>query len=234
MLNCNLKLSLSESALFDFLKQQKPPVIETTLLRKFFPIAENRSFREMDLPTVQMHFILYHHLYKLAHFLRQTDYLLYIYYIYSYLFKKPDKEHCPHFNEWNTRFCLAEKEEDHFYCQYHLEKEEHVVKMQSLKPRGIEEYYLNFDNFNSLENEYPHLKNQVQKIKEYSLFSHDLEAYFDLLGLDYGVPFDKVQQRYKALAKQFHPDLNSSPEACRKFQAITHAFDCVKDFLDQE
>ncbi len=224
-------LELSEQVLFDFLKQQEMPVLETTLLRNFFPEDNNRSFRELDLNVVQMHFILYHHLYKLAHSLNQSNYLLYIYYIYVYLLKKPNPHYCPYFDKSTIRFCLAGKKSEQKYCHYHHEKELSLSQKHLLVTKGIEEYYLDFENFYNLELEYVEILNRAQKIKKYALISDELEESYQILGLFHGSSLDRVQIKYKVLAKQYHPDLNPSSDANQKFKIITKAYNTLKDFL---
>jgi hypothetical protein len=104
---------LNEYSLFNYLKSQKMPVLETTLLRRFFSGAE--SFREIDFNMLQMHFILYHNLHKLASSLRDSEYLLYINYIYIYLLKKPVNSYCPYFDEDRISFCSSKKDKNQRY-----------------------------------------------------------------------------------------------------------------------
>ncbi len=226
-----LEIEMDESILFEYLKKQSPPVIESSLLRHFFPAMKSRSFRVLDLSVLQTHFILYHYLHKLSRMLEGSDYLLYINYIYIYLLEKPEEPFCSYFDESTIRFCLAEKENTSPYCFCHLQEEEKLNNLQYLKPTGIKEYYLDADNFNSLETEYPELMEQTDKFKRYGINNENISKSYKLLGLSKGASFKAVQSRYKELAKRYHPDLNPFPEARHKFQSITQGYNVIKEYL---
>lgn len=210
------------------------PVFETTLLREFFPDKSKYAFGEITLNLLQMHFLLYHHLHKLAFSLKQSDYILHIQLINIYLLKKPSSSYCPSFNKQITRFCLAKKDEQQPYCDYHLEKEQQLIQMKPLVPHGIENYYLNFDHFHTLEDEFDSLKNQAMKIQKWALVHNDLDSHYKNLGLRFGDPLEKIKSRYKYLAKSFHPDLNTSPLVQQEFKQITQSYNLIKEFLKSE
>ncbi len=226
-----LEIEIDESILLEYLKKQSPPVIESSLLRHFFPTMRSRSFRVLDLSVVQTHFILYHYLHKLSRILEGSEYLIYINYIYIYLLKKPQEQFCPHFDDKAIRFCLAKKEIDSSYCSHHVEAEERLNDLQFLRPIGIKEYYLDFDNFNNLEAEYPEIMEQASRFKHYVINNEDIIRSYELLGLARGTSLKAVQHRYKELAKKYHPDLNASPEAQDKFQTITQGYNLIKEYL---
>lgn len=52
----------------------------------------------------------------------------------------------------------------------------------------------------------------------------------DALGLPYDADEEQVKLSYRKLAKQYHPDLNKSPDATTKFQEISNAY----EFLSKE
>ncbi len=227
-----IKSVINEDILFQYLKEQTSPVLESTLIREFFPHVKDRSMRDLDLTIVQIHFILYHNLHKLALSLLQSDYFLHIYYIYIYLFKKPDPTFCPYFNEKNKRFCLSEKSIEELYCPYHQNKEKKLSQKQILKHKGISGYYLDGNNFDLLNAEYPEFIDQANKIKNIAIYYPELKKHYDIFDLENGSSFDKVQTKYKILAKKYHPDINNSPHAYSKFQKITEAYNYLKKFLN--
>jgi len=47
---------------------------------------------------------------------------------------------------------------------------------------------------------------------------------YRILGLPYGAPKDDIKKAYRKLAKQWHPDVNHSPEATGKFKQINEAY----------
>ncbi|MBX3457209.1 MAG: DnaJ domain-containing protein [Candidatus Paracaedibacteraceae bacterium] len=50
----------------------------------------------------------------------------------------------------------------------------------------------------------------------------------DLLGMSEGFSADDLTKAYRALAKQYHPDTNKSPDALEKFRAIKDAYERLK------
>jgi hypothetical protein len=59
------------------------------------------------------------------------------------------------------------------------------------------------------------------------LYDDSIRAHFALLGLDESADLDDVKQAYRALARQFHPDLNPTPQATLKMQELNHAYQAL-------
>jgi DnaJ-class molecular chaperone len=53
---------------------------------------------------------------------------------------------------------------------------------------------------------------------------------YDLLGVGREASQDEIKRRYRALAKELHPDLNpDKPEVGERFKGITAAYDLLSD-----
>src|SRR4051794_40510019 len=52
----------------------------------------------------------------------------------------------------------------------------------------------------------------------------DPKGYYGRLGLEPSATADQIQAAFHRCAKQCHPDLNSSPQAKARFQAINEAY----------
>jgi curved DNA-binding protein CbpA len=52
-----------------------------------------------------------------------------------------------------------------------------------------------------------------------------MKDYFRILGLSEQADEDDIRQAYRSMAKQFHPDVNKSPDAHEKFCEITEAYE---------
>jgi len=53
--------------------------------------------------------------------------------------------------------------------------------------------------------------------------------FYALLGVDPGATTAQIKSAYRKLAKQYHPDVNDSPDAAEKFREITEAYDTLTD-----
>ncbi|WP_246415575.1 J domain-containing protein [Lactovum miscens] len=53
--------------------------------------------------------------------------------------------------------------------------------------------------------------------------------YYKRLGISENAPEEVIKASYRALAKKYHPDVNSSADASETFKKLTDAFDCLSD-----
>lgn len=53
--------------------------------------------------------------------------------------------------------------------------------------------------------------------------------YYEVLGVSKTATKEEIQSAYRKLAKQYHPDINHSPDAPKKFEEIQEAYDVLKD-----
>lgn len=53
--------------------------------------------------------------------------------------------------------------------------------------------------------------------------------YYEVLGVDRKASPDEIKSAYRKLAKQYHPDLNKSPDAPEKFKEVTEAYETLSD-----
>ena len=57
----------------------------------------------------------------------------------------------------------------------------------------------------------------------------DKRDYYEVLGLSKGASEDDIKKAYRKLAKQYHPDINKSPDAETKFKEINEAYEVLSD-----
>lgn len=48
--------------------------------------------------------------------------------------------------------------------------------------------------------------------------------YYEILGIDKNATHEELKKAYRTLSKKYHPDLNDSPEAEKKFKEINEAY----------
>ena len=53
--------------------------------------------------------------------------------------------------------------------------------------------------------------------------------FYEVLGLSKNATKDEIRSAYRKLAKQYHPDINKSPDAPKKFEEVQEAYDVLSD-----
>jgi curved DNA-binding protein len=53
--------------------------------------------------------------------------------------------------------------------------------------------------------------------------------YYEVLGVAKGATDDQIRAAYRKLARQYHPDVNKSPDATKKFAEVQEAYDTLSD-----
>ncbi|MGB3750838.1 MAG: DnaJ domain-containing protein, partial [Arcobacteraceae bacterium] len=58
---------------------------------------------------------------------------------------------------------------------------------------------------------------------------NNLNDCYRYLGVDYNTSFEDVQKKYKAKAKELHPDLNPNDDSTEQFQELNNCFNLIKN-----
>jgi molecular chaperone DnaJ len=53
--------------------------------------------------------------------------------------------------------------------------------------------------------------------------------YYELLGVSRSATDEQIRSAYRKLARQYHPDVNSAPDAAERFKRITEAYEVLTD-----
>lgn len=65
-------------------------------------------------------------------------------------------------------------------------------------------------------------------------FESALQGYYDLLGVAPGTPMPQIKVAYRALARQYHPDLSGHEDSTAKMQEINRAYAVIIKALEAE
>ena len=72
-------------------------------------------------------------------------------------------------------------------------------------------------------------KNEFNNMHRFKFNHSDIKA-FSILGVDVGLKWEKVQEKFKKLVKKFHPDMNSGNKKFEdKLKIITLAYTQLKN-----
>ena len=53
--------------------------------------------------------------------------------------------------------------------------------------------------------------------------------YYEILGINKDATEDEIKKAYRTLAKKYHPDISTEPNAEEKFKEVQKAYDCLSD-----
>lgn len=77
--------------------------------------------------------------------------------------------------------------------------------------------------------QYTGYNNEQAYVNPTTEFKKKYEESCDLLGVGYNADKYEIKLAYRKKAKQYHPDLNKSPDATRMFQQINNAYEFLSD-----
>ena len=77
--------------------------------------------------------------------------------------------------------------------------------------------------------QYTEYNNEQAYVNPTTEFKKKYEESCDLLGVGYNADKYEIKLAYRKRAKQYHPDLNKSPDATIMFQQINNAYEFLSD-----
>lgn len=199
-------VAIDTGKLFRFLLEKQAPVMEGQIIKKV--LRKNYDFQ--DYRTLyELHFSLFHALYRLKLQAGISGYLLYIDPMRIRMVKLP-ADGCLHYYPEKGAFC-PEARVKGYYCRFHAPHEGRDSRTPVFDP--LREFYLDAGNINYGEGEF--LQRIMKGMKSYVFNRKDVEEalrFFDLYNPDRAT----LQRRYHQLAKLYHPDYRKGNDSQMK------------------
>jgi len=216
--------TLDLQELLEFLRQKPTPVMEITLLKRFFPDSKTDV---NSLEFFHSHFNLYHYLYRLQELINQGDEeFLYIRLSSTYLFTVPPEGKCCFFDEEIPAFCRAPVSSDSL-CINHF----HLIKHRESEAlpdfQDIRSYYLDEQNYYRMDKE--ELQRITSGVSQWMASMEEIEESLEVMGLQRNCSLDRIKERYRYLAREYHPDRNDRSD---RFHSISRAYNILRKWKE--
>ncbi len=198
--------SLDRRAVLEYLKNSPGAVNETVLLKRFCADTESDTglSEGISVDLYKKHFILYHHLYRLAQELEGSPWYLHIRLVNIALIRRPEKGFCQFFDEDRGFFCPAEAGKGKNYCPRHEEEMQSLGREGILGAVSMASYYLNTENYRSMDA--GKLDRMTRGVFYYAANQEEIERARRVMGLSADFTKERIRRRYLYLSKQTHPD----------------------------
>jgi len=185
---------LSSDSLKQFLSGLTRPCYESDLIRAAFHL---NSIPSDALELYQLHFVLFYKLHTLQKDYADLGYYLHIHFMRTFLLPYPREGLCRHYAP-EGYFCGTETKG--YYCDFHRKPEEEKA-LESVSSRY---FYLDRENYHSISADQAEkfirgtweLMNSWDKVEEAK----------KVLGLPGNFDGKILHDKFKKLAKKFHPD----------------------------
>ena len=198
----------------EYLRSLKRPCYESKLFKIVFPLSLISDSDPLEL--YQKHFLLYHILYKLQDEFYSEGRYLHLHFMRIFLTDYPEKKRCRFYDEHAGQFCGEGCGEGANYCVYHKE----IVGESGIEELSARYFYLDKENFYRLNRDTAEafIRGTWETLKYYN----DYMESFRILDLPESADIDMIKKKFRALAKEHHPDLGSGSH--EKFNEINRAY----------
>jgi hypothetical protein len=204
--------------IFNILISRDTPITEVDLLRILTGAQRMPAGRER---LFELHFSLYHALYRLKFEAGASDYYLHLDPMGIRLIKTPDAGLCHHYVPEYGRHCGIPTH-DGYCCFLHHDPGIHGTLLFD----PLHDFYTNADNISFGRNDI--LGKLMNGVIVYALRRGEIERALNFFGLSRPT-LKKVKKKYHELAKSYHPDRNNGDDSLMKelnhsYQVLTEVF----------
>lgn len=207
--------TVSREKVAEHLLSLTKPCYESELLKIAFDLESISSLDSLSL--YQHHFLLYYLLYTLQDEFYKENKYLHIHFMRTFLSDYPAPGQCRFYDQYSGTFCHEKTEEPaESYCSFHREK----VGDLEIEHLSTKYFYYDIENFFKLD------KKTAEDFMNGSweiLGSYDkIRESFKILDLPETSGIELIKQRFKELAKKYHPDVSGDNHT--KFNRINNAY----------
>ncbi len=189
--------------------------MEIELIREFYKDSNISGSTEK---LFQVHYSLFHLLYKLKQRAGKDNYYLHIDPMRIRLIPVPSEQFCSYYNAEKGRFCnkKIEKIKSNF-CGYHIQHYGDTLNKLVFDP--LYEFYNNSENINFGKSEI--LKKLMRGAVVYALRKGELDRALKFFGIV--KPDGKIiKKKYHELARKYHPDKSGGDDRMMKALNISY------------
>ncbi|GAB4269312.1 MAG: hypothetical protein Kow0029_05300 [Candidatus Rifleibacteriota bacterium] len=203
------------------LSNQSAPVWESEIMTELLPDLDIVSGSALEL--YRYHFVLFHQMYRLSDDLAGKGYYLHIHFMNIFLCKYPETGKCGFYFPETGRFCAEPVFEGTSLCSCHKKRQ----RFDAIEHLSDRYFYLDETNFFAVSQETAEkfLSGAWNLLCNYE----DVKKCYEILELPENSDLKTVKLRFRLLAKQLHPDLNSGLD--KKFAEINTAYRKLVNYI---
>jgi hypothetical protein len=199
-------LQFESHKIFDFLTSREKPIMEIDLLRfatgrRLMPESRERLF--------ELHFSLYHTLYRIKFEAGRSGYYLNLDPMRIRLIQVPGPSSCHFYFADTGSFCLRHANGSGL-CALHA-RDPALLREPSFDP--LYEFYSNEENISFGKSGI--LEKLMKGVVMYAIRKGEIQRALDFFGLS-RPDLKTIKKRYRSLARRYHPDMNGGNESMMK------------------
>lgn len=207
-----------------FLESQARPCYESRLLKIAF--FDMEICRTAPLTLYQAHFALFHLLYGMQEEYAAEGRYLHIHFMRIFLTDYPANGRCRHYDEMAGRFCGEVCNERADLCRFHREK----IRGDAIDSLSLRYFYLDEKNYAMFDEKT--IEAFINGTWELMAGYRDYEKSIRVLDLPSNPDIGMVKQKFRRLAKEYHPDMAGGEENGKeKFNEINRAYQVLMRLL---